>query len=84
MTTIEIRSRRDDFHAQIKDHPELWGCGSTELAAIGDLVKTHPNYFTLGSGIAGKFRRMPNEDVGILIKMMPNSFGVKLYYKDKD
>lgn len=83
MTVIEIRNRRDDFHAQITGHPELWGCGSTELNAIGDLVKTHPGYFTLGSGIAVKFRSMSNEEIGVLVKMMPNSFGAKLCYKNK-
>jgi hypothetical protein len=39
--TIEVRRRSDDYHAQIKDHPELWGCGPTPSHAVGDLVRTH-------------------------------------------
>ena len=80
MTTIEIRQRRDDVHAQIKGMPTHWGCGDTELTAIGDLAKSHSKYFTLGDGVAERIKELSNEDVGILIKLLPINFGVNLVY----
>jgi hypothetical protein len=36
---IEVATRRDGSrHAQFKDHPELWGCGKTIDAAVGNLL----------------------------------------------
>lgn len=41
--TIEIvvTKRTDDYHACIKGHPEIWGCGKDYDDAIGDLVRSH-------------------------------------------
>jgi predicted RNase H-like HicB family nuclease len=35
---IVIKRRRDDYHACIEGHPEIWGCGSTYNEAVGNLV----------------------------------------------
>lgn len=42
---IEIRKREDDYHAQLKNVPEIWGCGESSISAIGDLIVTHPEEF---------------------------------------
>jgi len=40
--TIEVCKRMDDsYHAQLKDHPEIWDCGNSIPAAIGNLIQTH-------------------------------------------
>lgn len=38
---ICVERRSDDFHACLESNRAIWGCGSTENAAIGDLVRTH-------------------------------------------
>lgn len=47
MATIEIRERASDFHAQLKDHPEIWGCGKSVVLAIGDLIMHHSAKFDI-------------------------------------
>lgn len=42
---VEIRRRSDDIHAQVADHPEIWGCGRNFLSALGNLVATHKEQF---------------------------------------
>lgn len=36
---------RTSFHAQVKDHPELWAYGRSYYDVIGDLVITHADVF---------------------------------------
>lgn len=78
MTTIEIRNRRDDFHAQIKGRPELWGCGSTELAAIGDLVKTHAYSFGFTVQTIANLHELTNEIAGLSISMDSKLYKIKI------
>ena len=33
------------FHAQVKDHPELWATGNSPRSAVGDLVLSHKGVF---------------------------------------
>jgi len=42
---IEIRKRSDDYHAQLEGHPEIWDCGKSWQAAIGNLIMTHKEWF---------------------------------------
>jgi hypothetical protein len=44
---IEITKRPDDYKANIKGHPEIWGCGRSIDEAIGDLIRSH----TTGCGV---------------------------------
>lgn len=37
--------RAADWHAQVDGRPEMWGCGRTSLAAIGDVVASHAAWF---------------------------------------
>lgn len=42
---IEVAQRLMDkgtFHVQIKDRPDIWGCGKSWPSAVGDLVLSHP------------------------------------------
>ena len=45
MTRIIITERPDDYHACLDGSPRVWGCGETPSAAIGDLVRSHPERF---------------------------------------
>ena len=42
---IVMTKRTDDFHACIRNHPELWGCGRTHSEAIGNLISAHKEHF---------------------------------------
>jgi len=42
---IELKKRAADWHACIAGQPEIWGCGPTPKAAIGDLVWSHMDRF---------------------------------------
>jgi hypothetical protein len=44
---IVVTKRRDDFHAAVAGRPELWGCGNSHRAAIGDLVTAHGEHFNI-------------------------------------
>lgn len=44
-TTIVVTKRADDYHACIKGHPQIWGCGEDESKAIGDLIRSHEEEF---------------------------------------
>ena len=44
---IILQTRSDDFHASIKNNPEYWGSGGTVDAAIGDLIRCHPEQFAI-------------------------------------
>jgi hypothetical protein len=42
---IVITKRTGDYHAQIKDHPELWAAGKDYYHVVGNLVMTHKDKF---------------------------------------
>jgi len=42
---IVVTKRTDDYHACIRDHPEIWGCGKDYNEAIGDLIRSHKGEF---------------------------------------
>ena len=42
---IIVTRRTDDYHACLEGHPEIWGCGKTPRAAVGDLIWSHPDIF---------------------------------------
>ena len=42
---ITITKRADDYHACLKDHPEIWGCGKNVDEAIGSLIRAHGDTF---------------------------------------
>lgn len=43
--TIVVTKRTGDYHACIKGHHKIWGCGKDENAAIGNLVRSHKSEF---------------------------------------
>jgi hypothetical protein len=43
--TIRVCRRSDDFHASLEGQRGVWGCGPGSDAAIGDLVRSHPEMF---------------------------------------
>jgi len=45
---IVVTKRTSDYHACLKDHPELWGCGNSPNAAIGNLIASHGVTFDIG------------------------------------
>lgn len=44
-TSIIVTRRSDDFHACVENESEFWACGKTPNAAIGNLIRTHPEIF---------------------------------------
>jgi hypothetical protein len=48
MHEILITSRADDIHASVVGQTGVWGCGKTESAALGDLIRTHRKLFNIG------------------------------------
>ena len=42
---IVLTKRTDDYHACIRGHHEIWGCGENYNEAIGDLVRSHKREF---------------------------------------
>lgn len=78
MTTIEIRQRRDDVHAQIKGMPERWGCGADENEAIGDLVKTHPYSFGFSVQVIKNLKEMSNTLAGIYVVMDKKFYKIEI------
>ncbi len=46
-TKIVVTRRSADYHACIKGHPEIWGCGASIAEAVGNLVQTHRTEFNL-------------------------------------
>jgi hypothetical protein len=55
---IEICHRLDGtWRAQIKDHPEYWGCGRNQYEAAGNLIMAHLDVFNISmSCIYGSYR----------------------------
>jgi hypothetical protein len=46
-TEIVVTKRTDDYHACIRGHPEIWGCGRNESEAIGDVIRSHESEFDI-------------------------------------
>lgn len=44
-TEIVVTKRTYDYHACIRGHPEIWGCGRDESEAIGDVIRSHESEF---------------------------------------
>ncbi len=44
---IVIRKRADDLHASINGKPEIWGCGKSYYATLGNLISNHPEEFNI-------------------------------------
>ena len=44
---IVITRRKADYHAQIENRPEIWGCGQSPNAALGDLFRSHSELFAV-------------------------------------
>lgn len=42
---IVVTKRIHDYHACIKGHPQIWGCGRNESEAIWDLVRSYESEF---------------------------------------
>lgn len=59
---IVVTTRNDDYHACIKGHPEIWGCGENYDMAIGSLIISHKDEF----GIKVDFDR-PKKRYGFYI-----------------
>jgi hypothetical protein len=47
---IVVTRRSDDYHACLKNHPEIWASGNTRMCAIGDLIASHGVTFGIGVG----------------------------------
>lgn len=60
LTEIEIRPRSSDWHAQIKDHPGIWGCGKTIDDAIGSLVRSWPEKFGIKIQFPDPIGKLPD------------------------
>lgn len=39
--------KRPKYHAQIKDNPGFWGCGKNCDEAVGSLIRSHPEKFSI-------------------------------------
>lgn len=46
-TYITITRRTDDFHAAIAGDARIWDCGKTQAEAVGNLIMSHPDKFTI-------------------------------------
>ena len=44
---IVLTRRAEDVHACIEGEPEIWAAGRTSDAAIGDLIRSHPDSFDI-------------------------------------
>lgn len=47
MQIIVVEARDADFKASLKNESSIWGCGETRDAAIGELIRSHPNMFQI-------------------------------------
>ena len=47
MKQIVIERRPSDIMAFLEGHREIWGCGSSQAEAIGDLIYTHQQNFEI-------------------------------------
>lgn len=47
MKTIVVTKREGDVHVCLRDRPEIWACGRTLDLALGDLVRNHPEQFSV-------------------------------------
>lgn len=44
---IVITERSDDIHAAATVRPGAWACGKTRAQAVGDLIISHPELFSI-------------------------------------
>jgi hypothetical protein len=42
---IIVTRRERDFHACLKDHPGIWGCGRSHYEAVGNVISAHWEIF---------------------------------------
>ncbi len=47
MKQIVWHKRTNDYHACIENHPEMWGCGKSVYAAVGNLIMAHAKEFSI-------------------------------------
>ncbi len=46
-TPISVTRRSSDYHACLKGHEGIWGCGSSWPEAIGQAISNHPEKFRI-------------------------------------
>lgn len=84
MVTVIVTPRpqivsKGDYHAQIKDRPQVWACGLTVNEALGNLVDSHLDQFNIPD-----FKNLVDnpglsrEDIGYLIQAGPEKFGIEI------
>ncbi len=49
---IVVSKRSHDWHACLKDRPEIWGCGKSIDEAIGSLIRAHAERFGISLTIS--------------------------------
>jgi hypothetical protein len=47
MNKIVVEKRSEDYIASIDEQKEMWGCGPSIAAAIGDLITAHRKRFDI-------------------------------------
>jgi len=56
---IITTNRSADVHAQVEGRPEIWGCGPTRNAAIGNLIAAHQELFNVS--VLDQGQTLPND-----------------------
>jgi hypothetical protein len=80
MIEIEIRARSSDYHAQIKGHPELWGCGKNPDEAVGSMVRNHSERLGLDIRFIEPVKRRPSEAYLEALRAIPEDERRKLIF----
>ena len=44
---IVVTKRTSDYHAHLKNHRAIWGCGNNPKEAIGNLITAHYKEFDI-------------------------------------
>ena len=44
---IVVEKRSDDYMAYLESDKAIWGCGSTVVEAVGELIYFHPEVFNI-------------------------------------
>ena len=52
---VSIEHRQ--YHAQVKDRPEMWSCGDNRQEAIGNLISDHRELFDVEINYLGRCPR---------------------------
>lgn len=47
MKKIIVKERSNDYHASLKGHPEIYGCGKSYKEAVGSLILAHRDKFNI-------------------------------------